>query len=36
MRDDKKYKQRIDEVLHQINGEVKKVAQEKAKEEERK
>ena len=41
--DDKKYKQKIDETLHQINvlvylrqNEVRKLAQEKAREEERK
>ena len=43
LRDDKKYKQKIDETLHQINvlaylrqNEVRKLAQEKAREEERK
>jgi hypothetical protein len=43
MRDDKKYRLKIDESLYQINvrppyiqGEVRKLAQEKAREEERK
>lgn len=43
MRDDKKYKQKIDDTLHQINvnyfntqNEVRKLAQEKAREEQRK
>lgn len=36
IRDDKKYKQRIEDTLRQVNAEVKKLAVEKMREQERK